>query len=199
MRVLTTFPALAALLLSTAAAQTFPNQFGPYALKVTSDDATINGKYLYACHSGAAIEQLCIGEKGEYAAASGSYYFNSSDWSEEVDGSKTGVLIWNLPLQDAHASSALTFNYSPASNVVLAYFIPGDQNTVTVGFDAEDKLFVAAYVDDTVTPGGSKAFYHWEVCNTQFSGYRYQALAWVTIGTPINESCRGANVTREAI
>lgn len=199
MRAFTVFPALVALFFSATSAQTFPNQSGPYALKVSSDDAAINGKYLYACHSGAAIEQLCLGDKGENPSTFGSYYFNSSEWSEEVNGSKTGVLVWNLPLQDTFASSALTFSYNPASNVVVLYFIPGDQNAATIAFDADDKMFVAAYVDDTVTPGGSKAFYHWEVCNTQFGGYRYQALAWVTVGRPINESCRGVNVTREAI
>jgi hypothetical protein len=190
----TLLPVLAALF-SVGTAQTYPDQSAPFSLKISSSaDPSLNNKYLYACHSGAAIEQLCLGEKSEHAAAFSTYYLNTSEWS-----AGTGSLVWNLPLGDISASSALTFGYSPATNVIPSYFVPGDQDAVRVGIDEDDRLYVPAYIDDVLTPGGDKHFYNWEVCNTQFGGYRYQALAWVTVGTPINTSCKSVNVTREAI
>ncbi|KAK4187521.1 cell wall protein RHD3 [Podospora australis] len=192
----TLLPALAALF-SLTSAQNYPDQSAPFSLKISdAADASLNNKYLYACHSGAAIEQLCLGDKAEHADAYSTYYHNTSEWS-----SGTGTLVWNLPYSDGIASSGLTFAYNPASNVVLSYFIPGDSNAVRIGFNEENKLFVPAYIDDVLTPGGEKPFYNWEVCTTQFSGYRYQALAWVTVGTPVTGSwgCVSVNVTKEAI
>jgi hypothetical protein len=40
----------------------------PFHLRTLSHDEKYNGTYLYACHEGAAIEGLCIGDKNASAA-----------------------------------------------------------------------------------------------------------------------------------
>ena len=50
---------IAALLAGSAAAQTVQSK--PFNLVAQSSDNSINGKGFSACHTGAAIESLCIG------------------------------------------------------------------------------------------------------------------------------------------
>ncbi|KAK4160669.1 cell wall protein RHD3 [Cladorrhinum sp. PSN259] len=188
----------AGTIISTALAQNFPNQSAPYNLKLISDDPTLGGKFLWACHSGAAIEQLCVSDTA--ATSAGTFYLNTSDYGS-IEGYKTGALVWNLPYggegSNLIASSALRYGWNPATNVVPCYFLPGDTGSdiTNVGLDSENKLFVPTYVDDVITPNGSQLFYKWHVCNSQFGGYRYKALSWVTVGEPLNGGCRPVNVS----
>ncbi|KAK4221421.1 cell wall protein RHD3 [Podospora fimiseda] len=187
----------ATTIISGTLAQKFPNQSAPYNLKLLSDEPTLDGKFLSACHSGAAIEQLCVSNTA--ATTSGVFYLNTTD-SSTVSGFDTGVLVYNLNYGgDANliASSALRFAFNPATNVVLSYFQPGDEGTdiAIVGLDAESKLFIPSYVDDVVTPNGTGLFYQWHVCNTQFGSYKYLALAWVTYGAPLDGDCKAVNVS----
>ncbi|KAK3984193.1 cell wall protein RHD3 [Cladorrhinum sp. PSN332] len=190
--------ALAATVISAALAQNFPNQSAPYNLKLNSAEATLDGKFLWACHSGAAIEQLCVSDTA--ATSAGVFFLNTTEYGSTVAGFNTGALVYNLNYGgDANliASSALRFAWNPATNVILNYFQPGDEGSeiVIVGLDAENMLFVPAYVDDVVTPNGAGLFYRWQVCNTQFGSYKYQALAWVTVGDPLDGGCKAVNVT----
>ena len=200
--------AIAGLGLTTA--QLFPNETAPFHLKLTSANASLDGTYLYACHSGAAIEQLCIGDKTPRPTSFDAYNLNYSEHSPVFDGNPSGQLVWKLPfnVNDTNGNAVtvyqpepLNFFFSPTSNVAVLLFMPSDDAGVPLGFDGEQKMLVYNYVDDTVSPpnatGGYKAYYRWQACTTYFVGYTYQALAWATSGTPVNPSCQPVNVTRE--
>ncbi|KAK4464025.1 cell wall protein RHD3 [Cladorrhinum samala] len=194
-----TSAALAAAIISTTSAQNFPNQSAPYNLKLSSAETALDGKFLWACHSGAAMEQLCISDTP--SDLTGIFFLNTTSIGSTVSGFLTGALVYNLPYGDEDdkqiASSALRFAWNPVSNIIFNYFQPGDEGSeiASVGLDADNKLFVPAYVDDVITPNGPEIFYQWQVCHTQFMGYKYQALVWLTVGNPLDGDCQAVNVT----
>lgn len=74
-----------------AVAQT---QSKPFNLVVKSDDKSLDGAALAACHSGAAIESLCIaGDDGS------EFYFNTTEGTQApIEGYVApSSLIYNLP------------------------------------------------------------------------------------------------------
>lgn len=82
------------LLLGAVSAQEIESK--PFHLVITgSAKKAYNGEKLAACHSGAAIESLCL------AGDSGSRFFLNTTKGEQApikgDG-LPGALIWNLPL-----------------------------------------------------------------------------------------------------
>jgi hypothetical protein len=100
------------------------------------------------------------------------------------------MLVWNVPFvingTHEYESEPLNFFYSPTGNIAVPVFEPSYQTTVPLGFDAENKMFVYNYVDDTVTllngTGRYKTYLHWAACQTYCLGHTHLALAWVTIG-----------------
>ena len=203
------FPSMLALLLARAtpsSAQYYTNQSAPFYLTTAPcANTSTASEFLYSCHSGAAIEQLClVGDRnGTIDARYGQYYLNfSSDFL--VNGFEVGNLVWNMPYTinetTFNESESLNFYFNPTSNVADLLFEPSFDGAVNLGFDADNKMFIYNYVDDSVSPpnasGGYKAYYQWYSCVTYFLGYTYTALAWVTYGKPVNPSCHAVNVTR---
>lgn len=85
--------ACAVVLAGFAAAQE-EKQSKPFKLVLSADDKSLNGQHLTACHTGAAIESLClIGGQGS------NFHFNTSDGSTAPfkDFTPTGELTFNLP------------------------------------------------------------------------------------------------------
>ncbi|KAH6720676.1 hypothetical protein BKA61DRAFT_238333 [Leptodontidium sp. MPI-SDFR-AT-0119] len=184
---------------TSISAQYYANQSEPFQLILQSaSNSTLNGAALYACHEGAAIEGLCVGTSGP-PTLSNTYNFNYTDQQtpDDVLG-YTGLVTWVLHGGNFNASSSLQLNPSPTSNVAVPLFFPGDGGFSSYGFDKEDKLFVAGYLDNSVSPPVYKtqAFYHWYACITN-AGYIYQTLAWVVgPGAPENPSCQKVEVKR---
>lgn len=169
-----TLSGVIAALTATAAvqAQTY-SQDGPFYLKLQSDDTSLDGKFLYACHAGAAIESLCLGgTENPAGSSSASFYYNYTVYDNVP--SNSGLLTWNLvangPDGPITVSSPLSFNYDPGSNVATTLFTvrcsqscllhreyrlltypsqPGSSPSINVAFDNEDKLFVPTYTDDS--------------------------------------------------
>ena len=169
-----TLSGVIAALTATAAvqAQTY-TQDGPFYLKLQSDDTSLNGKFLYACHAGAAIESLCLGSAQDPAGSSSfKFYYNYTVYDNVP--SNAGLLTWNLvangPDGPITVSSPLSFNYDPGSNVATTLFMvrcspsfvlhhwhhlltwPSQTTaspSINVAFDNEDKLFVPTYTDDS--------------------------------------------------
>ncbi|KAL0472992.1 hypothetical protein QR685DRAFT_491024 [Neurospora intermedia] len=198
-----------AALTATAAvqAQTY-TQDGPFNLKLKSDDSSLDGKYLYACHAGAAIESLCLGSTESPAGSSSASFYYNYTVNDNVP-SNSGLLIWNLQAtgQDGviTVSSPLSFNYDPGSNVATTLFMPSTSPSLNVAFDNEDQLFVPTYTDDSkYVPGqypqntGTIALQNWQACWAQVGGYYYNVLAWVTSGAPKNPTCKAVKVAKEA-
>lgn len=169
-----TLSGVIAALTATAAvqAQTY-SQDGPFYLKLKSNDTSLDGKYLYACHAGAAIESLCLGSTQDPAGASSSSFYYNYTVNDNVP-SNSGLLIWNLQASGADGpitvSSPLSFNYDPGSNVATTLFMvryslssllhreyhlltcpsqPTASPSLQVAFDNENQLFVPTYTDDS--------------------------------------------------
>lgn len=196
---------LLALGASAVMAQEY-NTSAPFTLKLESSDASIDGVYLYSCHAGAGIEELCLTTEGGGTAST--YFLNESDYNN-VGDFPTGPLVWNLLVNigdvPTNVSSGMTFNYNPGSNVAIPAFglSSGGQY---VGFDGDDHLFTSSYYDEStfvagVYPNTSSNYpiYHWQACWNYFGGYYYHALGWVTAGTPYNPTCSSVSVVRTFI
>lgn len=91
--------ATSALLSGLAAADDIQSK--PFKLVLDSAaDGSLNGKTISSCHSGAAIEGLCIGN--DAPSAFGTYYLNTTEGAgnSPVQGYEaSGKLVWNLPVR----------------------------------------------------------------------------------------------------
>ncbi|OCK76300.1 hypothetical protein K432DRAFT_385544 [Lepidopterella palustris CBS 459.81] len=193
---------LFALAASTAVAQ-YTNQSAPFELVLLSQNPTINGSKLIACHEGAGIEAAC---RGGSIATSGpgfsTFQFNTSIYSVPTNESAgvTGYLTYELRGFNFNESEPMVLSVDPVSNVALPIFSPSYFAT-EVAFDREGLMNIQGYVDDRTIPISTTmiyvAYYRWFVCSTYYSGYRYQALTWV-LGEfpPENPSCVKVQVKR---
>jgi hypothetical protein len=194
---------LLALTSSAFAQDTYwSNQSAPFHLVIKSKNDTLNGKYLGACHEGAAIEGFCV------ASASNENYatFNYNTSAQETPP-VSGLLTWSLQIGGGsggslqNVSSAMRFSYNPASNLALPLLFPGNSDYTLVSFDKDGKLGISAYQDDTkpLPNYNSTVNYRWYVCTTYY-GYLYQTLAW-TLGShsPQNPTCQKVDVYRKFV
>lgn len=187
-----------ALATSQASAQ-YLNQSAPFSLVLSSDNATINGSALIACHEGAAIEGLCIGAAVAGARVS-SYTFNfSSAATPDPTIGVTGLLTYELRGGNFNLSSPMQLSYNPASNVAVPLFMPAEYGQ-EVAFDPDNKMAIVGYLDDRLAPSPSpydpKRLYRWYVCTT-YAGYVYQTLAWALgEAEPQNPTCEKVDVVR---
>lgn len=182
----------------------------PFNLIILSDNTTINGSTLFACHEGAGIEALCpdFSTKLSFGNASAAEVFNfnySSTDTSTAPGGVTGLITWFLPLGGRNSSygvsSALELSYSPTTNVAVPLFYPGNGfSSISVAFDECDKLNIQGYVDDTTstpTGGVDTAYYRWYICTTIPTWYTYTTLAWVLgSAAPENPTCQKVEVQR---
>lgn len=110
-------------------AQDGADQFGPFFLQIQSNNTSVNGRYISACHAGAAIQALCI-NKGTNKPVSNIesfvYYFNYTGSSGQPD--ELGTLTWNMPISGGGGTIArnislpLSLNPIVVSNVAAAMF-----------------------------------------------------------------------------
>ncbi|TPX12139.1 uncharacterized protein E0L32_007254 [Thyridium curvatum] len=174
-------------------------QDGPYALKIVdAEDASLNGLWVDACHSGAAIDTPCFSAD---AAGRELFYHNHTATGE------AGPLIRYFNVDTGgdtptRVPQPLSLTYVPSTNVANGLLSVGNTDPLNVAFDAAGKLFVRDYYDDSKFAAGERPqpgsydLYHWQVCWNLASSYYYQSLAWVTSGNPHNPTCVAVNVTR---
>ncbi|KAL2205924.1 hypothetical protein CC79DRAFT_1369363 [Sarocladium strictum] len=175
-------------------------QSKPFRLELCSDDKSLNGKGLTACHTGAAIESLCL-----YDGKGSDFRFNTTkgDTAQAKGYTPSGELIFNLPLSDkSSVSSAMSFSIEASTNVAIPLFMPGDSPAQYVAFDKKSgALRVFSYIDDTKKPvknTGARALNRWYICSTNYSGYTYKTLSWVYgKDKPQNPSCKKVDVKRK--
>ena len=154
----------------------------PFHLVVKSaTNKTLDGRTLFACHEGAAIEGLCLGDKK--LSTADVYNFNTSAYTTPTNSAigDTGILTWLLPTAGQSYSSALSLSANPVSNVAVPLFYPGDTDAQQVAFDNKGLLNIQGSLDDSVFPFNAtetKAYYRWYICET-YVGYQYTTLAWV--------------------
>ncbi|KAF2835862.1 hypothetical protein M501DRAFT_981125 [Patellaria atrata CBS 101060] len=187
--------ATASLLLGAAThvAAQYYNQSAPFNLVLKSVNETLDGKYLTPCHSGAAIENLCVYD----TPSAYPYFYNYSDTPDFT--SDSGYLTWDLHGGNFVVNEPMVFSYNPSSNLALPQLQPG-YGELLIAFDEDEKLYVPAYIDDSVDPieaGESFPLYRWFACQTYYSAYRYLALSWqLGNAPPQNPTCQAVNVTR---
>ena len=191
------FIAVISTVLAGASAVVGQIQSKPFRLQLVSSDKALDGKGIAACHTGAAIESLCI-VKGKGV----NLYFNTTEGdTEQAPGyTKTGALIYNLPINPTPVSSPMSFSYEPSTNVALPLFTPGYE-TQYIAFEKKNSLMtIFSYVNDSTNPPTANVvtpLKNWYVCNTYYLSYQYQTLAWVLgSGKPQNPSCVKVDVKR---
>lgn len=188
------------LALTTTAMAQYTVQSRLFSLVLKSSNCSIDGSVLAPCHEGAGIEGLCYGKVPEVNISTAYYQFNSSAGAVGVEPpsiGEIGILTYELRGSNFNLSSPLSMSSSFTSNVGIPLFTPSDKVTY-VAFDADGKMNIQNYLDDTVYPAIYKqtAFYRWFVCNTNY-GYAYATLAWVIgPGDPENPTCQKVDVVR---
>ncbi|KAK5654093.1 hypothetical protein OQA88_7524 [Cercophora sp. LCS_1] len=203
--------AAVAVLGSTPVLAQTPIQSDPFFLKIVSSNSSLDGRYLYACHTGAATETLCLGKVETPAANrdSATFYWNTTSYDNTP--ATSGVLIWNLKLAMGSdgtqqiVPSPMTLQYNPGTNVATTWFSPGYPDPRSnVGFN-NSALFVDAYPDDSTfrdgqypSPQVGRQATSWYACWIMAGSYYYEALAWVTSGEPRNPTCRPVSVVKES-
>lgn len=183
-----------------AAQSDYLNQSAPFNLVLSSTvNTTLEGQKLGACHTGAAIESLCV-YPGSFSDEFYTFYFNTSTTLPETP---TGLLTWTLESGTIDFNEAVTLLYNTASNLAFPMIYPSSTSQQTFTFTDEDLLAVPAYVNDAIenpAPYETGVTYwdnRWVVCQTYWSGYSYTALQWV-LGDqePQNPSCVAVTVKR---
>jgi hypothetical protein len=179
----------------------------PFSLVLTSDNSTINGSTLSACHSGAAIESLCLSRGGGVSnpnpipAATFNFNTSSDPFTPNATLGTPGILTWTLRTTTIDVPSSARFNYDPTTDIALPILLPGSESPQLLAFDNEDRLNVQGSIDWAANPpnstGSTQAYYRWYACQTYFSGYSYENLAW-SLGTekPQNPTCVSVGVKR---
>lgn len=199
-----TITTLLAVVAPLASAQDY-NISAPFALKLTSPThPSVDGQFLAACHAGAAIEELCLAGKGSNPSDYDTYNLNTTTTDDSDEKFETGILTWTLHGSGFNVSEGLVFTPSLSSNVVAPQFEPAEYYSTMLGFDCEDRMFIySEYYDEASFKPGTLPtevtpvpLYHWYACYTYSLGYYYQVLAWVTVGKPINPTCKAVNVVR---
>ncbi|KAF1737874.1 hypothetical protein CRV24_003504 [Beauveria bassiana] len=175
-------------LASTFAVSAQSVQSEPFNIQLKSYDTGVNGNYIGACHSGAAIENLCLTNRPV------TMHLNSTRGQDPNNGLLTWLLPSNLPVD-----SAMRLIPDPSTNVAQAVFFPGPVNGQQVRF-IDDELFLVSSIDDTKDPievDVPKPIANWYICNTYFTGYRYKTLSWVYgKAGPQNPTCVKVSVRR---
>ncbi|QUC23448.1 uncharacterized protein UV8b_07689 [Ustilaginoidea virens] len=171
-------------------------QSQPFNLVIKSQNKELDGRALSTCHSGAAIESLCL-----LPGSKATFHLNTTTGEEPGPGGVSGALTWDLPAEPP-IPSTMTFSIDPSTNVALPLFYPGRQNVQYVSFDSNDILNIVSYLDDTKNPPNGRTprvLDNWYICKTYF-GYTYTTLAWVLgNANPQNPSCVKVDVKRRFV
>ena len=201
-----TLPSVALGLATLGSAQ-YDTESKPFRLVLVSKNHTINGQTLSACHSGAAIESLCLSKLPSTSKpdpiAAATFRFNTSADTQPPSGSDgaPGILTYKLQSSPPIPSS-MQFSYDPTNNYALPLMFPGTgADTQTLSFDKKGLLNIQGYVNYTTSPPTAmeapKAFYNWYACQTYYSGYEYPNLVWALGGDkPLTPGCAKVDVKR---
>jgi len=118
--------ALIVALAASAVAQT--NQSVPFNLKVSSSNSSIDGRYLFTCHAGAALNALCLTTTDVTTVnpSTSTFYLNYTRYGEPVNYSDSGVLVNNLKMAPGNSfpfvSEPMSLLLTAGSNVAVAWF-----------------------------------------------------------------------------
>lgn len=197
-----------ATLVAAASAQYYNITSRPFQIRLSSEDGSVDDT-VSACHTGAAIESLCLSNSNTTSKPDPTPYdtfnFNSSIYAQPIanhsDFGLPGILTWFLPTASIPPTpSSVTFYYDPATNSALPLFYPGDENPQMFYFNDRDELIVVSYVDWSADPPKSAdpvGLQRWYACKTYYLGYQYENLVWgLGEAAPENPTCKAVKVKR---
>jgi hypothetical protein len=195
-----------AILVAAASAQ-YNITSKPFQLVLTSEDGSINDT-VSACHTGAALESLCLSNSNTTSKPNPTPYttfnFNTSIYSQapvnHTELGKTGLLTWFLPVSNyGPVPSSAVFTYDPTTDIAVPILETGSSGT-QLAFDDQDELLVQGYVQWTANPptyGETYGLKRWYACKTYYAGYQYENLAWgIGPNKPENPTCVKVDVKR---
>lgn len=189
-----------ALALAVAVTAQYRYESPPFNLYLLSD-SDYNGSTLSACHTGAAMESLCVSNGSSVSKptpiAAGVFHFNTTGPDRSL--LSEGYITYLLRGSNFNLSQPLGLSINPISNVALPMFQPGEEFSQTFWFDENGLLDIQGYIDDRVDgdPVAVGPTYRWHACTTYYGGYVYQTLAWVLgEGPPQNPTCVKVDVKR---
>jgi hypothetical protein len=201
---------IASLIAAASAQDLFYNITSkPFQLVLTSEDGT-NNDTVSACHTGAALESLCLSNSNTTSKPNPTPYstfnFNTSIYaqapSNDVSLGVPGILTWFLPVSNiGPVPSAAYFNYDPATDIAVPILETGYGSGATMlAFNDQDELIVQSYIDWTASPptgGNPYGLKRWYACTTYYAGYQYDNLAWgLGPNKPENPTCVAVDVKR---
>jgi hypothetical protein len=188
-------------LIAAANAQYWNITSPPFQLVVRSENGTINDT-LSTCHTGAAIESLCLSNSNTTSKPNpipwSTFGFNTSSYAQppinHTDLGTPGILTWDLPVSNlGPVPSSVRFSYDPSTNTALPLLEPGSTNPQQLAFNSQDELIIQSYVDWTANPPASTETYglrRWFACKTYYTGYQYENLVWgLGAEIPQNPTC----------
>ncbi|KAF1834344.1 hypothetical protein BDW02DRAFT_579650 [Decorospora gaudefroyi] len=180
-----------------------------------SEDPTLNGKPLAACHTGVTIESLCVPQpgSGRYEPAAVLYHNTSiqveanvttphqyPQLDDAMQWGTRGILTWLMPFQPHPIPSAMTLLPETLVDIAIPIIRMHDLGTM-ISFDSNDMFVLQNLIDwEAEVPGFAawKGYVRWWVCVTFVgTGYVRRNLVWGTgLGRPDLESCVKVDVKR---
>ncbi|KAI4624567.1 hypothetical protein J4E83_004242 [Alternaria metachromatica] len=164
-------------------------QSDPFNLVLISEDPSLDGKTLSACHAGAAVFTLCPTLSEEGAQYPVILTHNTTDTAITNTFGTQGILSWTIPYDPYPIDLSVLLqpqDIVPLSIAQLAMTYSGDGS---LSFDNNDIL----NFQNPITWGAEKpgmgewtGYYRWWVCFTYYgTGYVRQTLVWGTgVGKP---------------
>jgi hypothetical protein len=180
-----------AITASPLVASVYDKESAPFTLQVISNNESLNGKSIDACHSGAAQEILCLPTSKTSGHATFYVNYTSADSRFSQD---LGVLTWHLVTgdrpEDIHPSTASFQVVDPAHNGMVAPYInvgPPRASPDFVYFGKNDKMYPIgnnpANIPDTRMPD------RWAICNIKTVSTK-DILTWQSgMGAAADPSC----------
>ncbi|KAI0179795.1 hypothetical protein GGR52DRAFT_213411 [Hypoxylon sp. FL1284] len=177
----------------------------PFNLILQSEDSTLDGLQLGACHAGAAVEALCVHANLTDPMFLTFFFNESAPQSDDPAFLPSGLLTWTFTggTPVFTQNTAVTFMINPASNLAFPLVWPATDVAQQFSFADGDLLAVQANIDDTLNPPEPFDNYvtyitdRFAVCKTYWQGYGYTALQYVLgVEKPQNPSCQAVTVKR---
>ncbi|KAH7396588.1 hypothetical protein DE146DRAFT_42400 [Phaeosphaeria sp. MPI-PUGE-AT-0046c] len=200
-----------ATLVTAASAQYWNISSKPFQIRLRSEDGSIDDT-VSACHTGAALESLCLSNSVTPSKPNpipyDNFTFNTSIYEQPVPDTKfatPGILTWVIPANPPSLPSpiwsSLGFNYDAFVNFASPLLSTGTSNSQTFSFNEQDELILVSYTDWSTNPPKPAhpaiGLQRWYACQTNNAGYQYETLVWgLGEGAPMIPSCVRVNVKR---
>lgn len=200
-----------AAFIAAASAQYYNVSSAGFQLVLESQDGSINDT-VSACHTGAALESLCLANSNSTSkpdpTAYDTFYFNTTSNPyvpvNHTELGPQGILTWFLSVSNyGPVPSSVFFNYDPSTDSATPILTPGSNQPQLLAFNSDNELIVQSSIDWTADPPNYTepvGLQRWYACVTYYAGYKYENLVWgLGAAKPENPTCTAVTVTRKFV